>query len=311
MRKKLALILTFIMIILIMFIPTNIVQASSDPIDEILEYYINVDMESDGSAIITYHIKWKVLDDKTEGPVEDLYVGIPNEHVEDIKALSDNIKNIEYKDSYNGSSGSYVKIDFFRKYYQDETFEFDFSIHQSYLYTLNDDDETVSFSFTPGWFPDTPIDDLIISWNGNYVIENNSDYTDENNQLIWKTSLDSGKSSKLSASVTYQQSRFEELDPDKQAENGNTFVTIGIIILVAIVALAICIVVLSSDNYGSGGGSFFFYSGGGHSSGCASSCACACACAGGGRAGCSTKDFYTKADTISLEKAFEEVKKTI
>ena len=26
---------------------------------------------------------------------------------------------------------------------------------------------------------------------------------------------------------------------------------------------------------------------------CASSCACACACAGGGRAGCSVKDFYT------------------
>lgn len=36
-------------------------------------------------------------------------------------------------------------------------------------------------------------------------------------------------------------------------------------------------------------------SGGNHHSGCAcaSSCACACACAGGGRAGCSVKDFYT------------------
>lgn len=37
--------------------------------------------------------------------------------------------------------------------------------------------------------------------------------------------------------------------------------------------------------------------GGNHHSGCAcacaSSCACACACAGGGRAGCSVKDFYT------------------
>lgn len=310
MRKKFALIFAFIMIILIMFIPTNTARASSDPIDEILEYYINVDMESDGSAIITYHLKWKVLDDKTEGPVEDLYVGIPNKHVEDIKALSDNIKNIEYKNSYNGSSGSYVKIDFFRKYYQDETFEFDFSIHQSYLYTLNDDDETVSFSFTPGWFPDTPIDDLIISWNGNYVIENNSDYTDENNQLIWKTSLDSGKSSKLSASVTYQQSRFEELDPDKQAENNTLHLGIVVVIIIIAIFVVLFLAAICSDGYSSGGGTFF-YSGGGHGGGCASSCACACACAGGGRAGCSTKDFYTKVDTISLEKAFEKVKKTI
>lgn len=310
MRKKFALIFAFIMIILIMFIPTNTARASSDPIDEILEYYINVDMESDGSAIITYHLKWKVLDDKTEGPVEDLYVGIPNKHVEDIKALSDNIKNIEYKNSYNGSSGSYVKIDFFRKYYQDETFEFDFSIHQSYLYTLNDDDETVSFSFTPGWFPDTPIDDLIISWNGNYVIENNSDYTDENNQLIWKTSLDSGKSSKLSASVTYQQSRFEELDPDKQAENNTLHLGIVVVIIIIAIFVVLFLAAICSDGYSSGGGTFF-YSGGGHGGGCASSCACACACAGGGRAGCSTKDFYTKVDTISLEEAFEKAKKTI
>lgn len=310
MRKKLALIFAFIMIILIMFIPTIAAQASSDPIDEILEYYINVDMESDGSAIITYHIKWKVLDDKTEGPVENLYVGIPNKHVEDIKALSDNIKNIEYTNSYNGSYGSYVKIDFFRKYYQDETFEFDFSIHQSYLYTLDDDNETVSFSFTPGWFPDTPIDDLIISWNGNYVVENNSDYTDENNQLIWKTSLDSGKSSKLSASVTYQQSRFEELDPNKQAENTDLYISIIVIIAIIVVLVVFFLFTIFSDGYGSGGGTFF-YSSGGHGGGCASSCACACACAGGGRAGCSTKDFYTNVDTISLEKAFEEAKKTI
>ena len=39
---------------------------------------------------------------------------------------------------------------------------------------------------------------------------------------------------------------------------------------------------------------------GGHSS-CA--CACACACAGGGRAGCSRKDFYnTNIQTIRIRK---------
>ena len=46
-----------------------------------------------------------------------------------------------------------------------------------------------------------------------------------------------------------------------------------------------------------GGGVGRHSSGGGCASSCAcacaSSCACACACAGGGRAGCSVKDFYT------------------
>lgn len=54
-------------------------------------------------------------------------------------------------------------------------------------------------------------------------------------------------------------------------------------------------------NYHTGGGSSLGGGVGRHNSGCASSCACACAsscacacaCAGGGRAGCTAKDFYT------------------
>ena len=47
-------------------------------------------------------------------------------------------------------------------------------------------------------------------------------------------------------------------------------------------------------SHSSGFSSRSSHSGGGHSCACASSCACACACAcaGGGRAGCSVKDFY-------------------
>jgi len=50
-------------------------------------------------------------------------------------------------------------------------------------------------------------------------------------------------------------------------------------------------------------------SGGSHHSSCAHSscaCACACACAGGGRAGCTTKDFYnTNLKLSALEKALD------
>ena len=59
-----------------------------------------------------------------------------------------------------------------------------------------------------------------------------------------------------------------------------------------------------SDGFhgGFGGGGF---GGGG---GCA--CACACACAGGGRAGCSKKDFYgTKISTARVRKILREQRK--
>lgn len=40
---------------------------------------------------------------------------------------------------------------------------------------------------------------------------------------------------------------------------------------------------------------------------CVSSCACACACAGGGRAGCSKKDFYgTKLKSDNVLKILDE-----
>ena len=62
--------------------------------------------------------------------------------------------------------------------------------------------------------------------------------------------------------------------------------------------LLIALAVWLDDSYGGGSG----FGGGYHSTyvsscvrsscACVSSCACACACAGGGRAGCSTKDFY-------------------
>lgn len=67
-------------------------------------------------------------------------------------------------------------------------------------------------------------------------------------------------------------------------------------------------------NYHTGGGSSRGGGVGRHSSGCASSCACACAsscacacaCAGGGRAGCTAKDFYTYKLPRQIQKADRE-----
>ena len=79
-------------------------------------------------------------------------------------------------------------------------------------------------------------------------------------------------------------------------------------ILLPVAKVLICVVMIIilafakfkyGDTYiGHGGGYHHFHGGGG---GCA--CACACACAGGGRAGCSKKDFYgTKVSSKRLRK---------
>lgn len=310
MKKKLSLFIAFIFMIAFAF-KMSIVYAASDPIDEIEEYYISIDMLLDGSANITYHFKWKVLNDSIEGPVENIYIGIPNKNVSNIKSLSENISSIEYTNNYNGSSGNYVKVEFYRSYYENEIIEFDFSIEQSHLYILDNDNNTAEFAFTPGWFPNVEIKDLIIKWNGNYSIESNCDYIDDNNQLVWQTSLPSGKDSKFSTSVTYDQSRFETLDSNKQRNDNEIDDSIIMVILIIFIAVVIFCVFLDGDGYSGGGGSHIFISSGGGGCACASSCACACACAGGGRAGCSVKDFYVSIDDVTLKNAFKEVKKSI
>ncbi len=286
------------------------VSAGKEPLDEIQNYLIEIDMCQDGDAIITYHFDWKVLDDKSEGPLDYLFVGIPNKHVEDIKALSDNIKKIEYSSSSDDGSGHFVRIDFYRDYYKDEEFSFDFSIKQGYLYILNEDN-TVTYGFTPGWFPEIEIKNLELRWNGNYVQSHNADTIDEWNRLVWKTALAIGESEKLSCEVVYPQARFDSLSEDRQSTHAEDL-TSGEVILIIVIILAIIlggifVVAISDDGYGGGGG--VFYSGGGRSSCACASCACACACAGGGRAGCSAKNIYG-ADLQTIQKAAEAVKKS-
>lgn len=113
--------ISFIMVVIIIVImPFSTALAAKEPLDEIQNYTISVDMLSDGNAKINYHFNWKVLDSDSEGPLEYLFVGIPNKHVENITALSDNIKSIEYTSSSDNGSGDFVRIDFYRSYYKEK-----------------------------------------------------------------------------------------------------------------------------------------------------------------------------------------------
>ena len=285
-------------------------RAAEQPLDEIQHYIIKVDMRTDGTMDITYHIEWKVLDDSSEGPLSWVKIGVPNKHVDEITAITSNIKDIKY----TSEGGAYVRIDFDREYKANETIIFEYSLHQSYMYIIEEDNHLLRYSFTPGWFDEIEVKNITIKWNKNNVIESTASNT-EGNYLIWEDSLDFGE--RLNASVKYNLDAFETNEDQQYTEDSGTdsgkVLTIILVIVVGIIVVAL-IVAYFSDDYGSGSGygrsyyrSTHIYGGGRSSCACVSSCACACACAGGGRAGCSKKDFYgTKLQTDMLNEVLKE-----
>ena len=275
------------------------ITAFAKDLDEIQNYGVSVQLREDGTADLTYHVDWLVLDDKAEGPLEWVKIGIPNQHADSFTAISQNIRKI----GYLSDGGSFVKITFDRKYYAGETVSFDFSLHQSYLYVL--ENGAVRFSITPGWFDKIEVKNAVVRWNAAGVQSSNADKT-EGGYLFWKTALRKGE--RLRTEVVYPRSYFMKLDENQQSARAKDDdedvmeVLLGALVLIGIVSLIVWAV--RNDNYrggsGFGGGRPVIVHTHARSGGCVRSscacascaCACACACAGGGRAGCSKKDFY-------------------
>ncbi len=303
--------MTLVCLIIIVALPVN---AATMPLDEIQDYTITVNMRPDGTMDIRYYVEWKVLDDTKEGPLEWVKIGNPNKHVDQITALSDNIKNIQY----TSDGGSYIRIDFDRAYYKDEIIIFDYTIHQSYMYIIEKDSHICRYSFTPGWFEEIEVKNITIKWSADNVIESTAQKNEEG-YLIWNSSLGMGE--RLNASVKYNLDTFTTNEKEQYTEDAGGSKTGKILLIVIVVILAVIIIaiilvaIFGGDDYDSHGG----FHGGRHStvfvshSSCARSscacvsCACACACAGGGRAGCSKKDFYKT--NVKVEDIKKELKR--
>ena len=314
MKKRIFKILMTLVITICTLFSINVFPAyASEPLDEIQNYIITVNMRPDGTMDIRYHVEWKVLDDKKEGPLSWVKIGNPNYHVDEIKALSDNIKDI----SYLSDNGSYIRIDFDREYEKNEIVSFDYTIHQSYMYVLEDNNNICRYSFTPGWFDSIEVKNIQIRWNATNVLDSTCTKNDDG-YLVWEGSLGFGE--RLNASVRYNMDVFT-VDHDKQyTEESNEsssdckkiiIIIIAILVIVFIIAVIVAYIDDDYNNHsGFGGRSHTTYIH--HSScvrsscACVHSCACACACAGGGRAGCSKKDFYkTNLKTEDLEKVLK------
>jgi len=259
MNKKL--LITIFFTILAMFMFACNCQAVT--LDEILSYTTTVSPRDDGTLDIKYNIQWKVLDSTTEGPLEWVKIGIPNQHVNEIKKISKNIKKIKY----SSSGGNYVRIDFKDKYEAGEVIDFEFSIHQSYMYNINDSLGTVTYTFTPGWFEDIEVKQATIKWNSNDVTRSTGKQSGE--YIIWSRPL--AKNQKITAKVEYSVGRFN-LNYDKQASdvstsysNSNSTSNPEISILIAVILFIIIYVVamvgaIASPSYYRHGG-YGYYGG--------------------------------------------------
>lgn len=276
------------------------------PLDEILDYEVEVTPLPKGAVEITYRYQWKVLNDSREGPLEWVKLGMANYDygiVEYGGAISDRRR---YGSDVFSNDGPYACFDLNRAYYKGEVLSFWFTVTQSSLMCNNPEAPDQPFyDFTPGWFDHTNIKHYKFIWNNPATpISHNADKA-VGDSLIWEGSLSPGK--KRNMRVYYHISDFDSPHLVNWSQPyGNSSGESGIngsIVFLIIVCTGYFGYQLAwgkstySDGRGYGGGySHYHHRGGGMGGGgcaCAcAGCACACACAGGGRAGCSQKDFY-------------------
>jgi len=287
------------------------VALAAEPLDRIHEYVITVTPQADGTLFIDYYIKWEVLNDKREGPLTYVKIGVPNSDHR-INSFGDNVE----KATSLTSGGAWVRLDFKEKHYAGDIVEIRFSIWQNKLIERAEDGMLV-YNFVAGWFDDTPIVNQKILWQKTNVSSATNTKTD-GNYLVWQVA-NPALGEKLFASVIYHETAFQTTEDSFKAEShGLSSGAIIAIILGAIVLIIIIVAVIAYINDGYDGGNG--YGGGRHSStvfissrsscarsscasSCASHCACACACAGGGRVGCTRKTVgYTRPTIERVQK---------
>ena len=139
-------------------------------LDRIRSYTVTVDPRADGSADITYDIDWEVIGGSAEEPLSWVRIGLANGEVDSFENLTpETVSGVRYS---GDGGGSFARVTFKKRYYppdyaaasgQESRVQFAFRVHQSQLYTRNEDG-TASYVFTPGWFSDLSIDEMTVRW---------------------------------------------------------------------------------------------------------------------------------------------------
>ena len=213
MKRLLSLLLA---LVVAFALPLSCAFAASGDLDEIVDYRITVDVNEDATLNMVYHVDWKVLDSTSDGPLSWVKIGIPNKHYVSMEPLSDSIKSMRY----SSSGGSYVRIDLDRNYYAGEVASFDFKIVQDYMYQVGRDNQGEAvYEFTPGWFDDIEVDNLLVRWNSNKVERIAPAAQQDKGYYTWKASLRKGQ--RFTVTVGYPDDAFQ-FDINKTTESEST-----------------------------------------------------------------------------------------
>lgn len=319
-------------VILLAFICIPRTKASSNDYDHIRRYEITVKTRDDATLDLTYDIVWDVLRNEDDGSgVDEVFIGVANKYVDEISPISNSVKKCRYS---NSTGGSTIKCVLSKTYHAGETIHIQFKLHQKRIFTYNESTNLVTYEFRPGWFDKIMVDDMIVRWDASNIYYAATDVIDDNYLVFERKNVNYGGT--ISCPVSYELSNFPNVDLNKQYTE-EAGIPAYLFVAIAMVALFVICVVISiignvvrshnsyesyrgfypnivfyptrSYYYGSDNSGVRFkptassiYSGGtGHSGGHSCACACACACAGGGRAGCSRKDFY-KSNVEFIEK---------
>ena len=320
MKRIVSKILLFIISLVLIFFLTYKKTYAKD-LDVIENYDVTVDPDfSNGSLDIKIDLRWHVLDSSSEGPLSWIKVGIPNYYADKIKGLSSNIKKIEYY----SDDGAFIRVDLDKDYYAGDILDISFSFNQSHMYHISG--EEIVYDYSPGYFEDIAVNNATLRWNAKNVKKiNNPEFKLVDGYYVYSHKLWHGET--IGINLVYDNSSFNSIDPKGTYTDDydkyfwvKFWIWFGVII--GIIVISLIIGRLKKDPYKAGRGFYvpnnwdYFYHfpfyrnrysnggvskegkrinppssvGGGRSGG--GGCACACACAGGGRAGCSMKDYY-------------------
>lgn len=238
--------------------------AAANYLDEISRYDLTVTLQADGSALLEYDIDWTVLDDTSYGALEWVKIGVPNQNISELTALSSPIKTMK---PYRENGQDYVRLDLDRSYREGETVNMHFSLVATHLYDIAGSG-AVKYEFTPGWFDEAETALFSLTWNsgsatGQYKLDSQGgtlEQTDTGAVVEWNN-IPAGGKLELFAYYT-DQSGFdgplsEEMSRSALKNSGgnsgssgsSAFAAIMIIILVVIV-----IIIIASASGGGGPG---------------------------------------------------------
>ena len=251
MKKKL-LSLCVTVLLLAALLPLTVQTAFAQDYDRILSYQVDVTPNvNDGSLAIRLSFRWKALEDlpATNSQKGGVKIGIPNGSIRDMKAISDNIADIQ-------NDNSYAYVDFTQGYKAGQEFDFSFSWVQEYMYTLNNGE--VAYDYTPGWFDGTLIDEMTLTWHDPAGVTGVASEGDTQNGEHILTASSMGYGDKLPLTVTYADwptaldSQYSRENIPEDYNNGSYYegdrslgdtiaTVIGFIIMIAIICFVVSV----------------------------------------------------------------------